>query len=218
MTSNMGTPVIADLPSHLLGTEPQVSQSREEQTHGTTTASRYLTINICAQVQESIMDVVRSTLSPELLNRIDDIVIFNRLQRENMTTIAEIGVQEVATRLKEGQNMTLEVSPLALDCIAERGFDVRYGARPLKRVVAQDLLNPLSRMALEGGVQEEDVVRVKTRGEAEKLMADPTADSLGFVSRSNHSHDKNDIVVMRNHQRKKDQDEDDEDDQLLLEK
>mmetsp|Transcript_34073 Transcript_34073/g.78587 ORF Transcript_34073/g.78587 Transcript_34073/m.78587 type:complete len:216 (+) Transcript_34073:1329-1976(+) len=192
MTSNMGTPVIADLPSHLLGTEPQV--------------------------QESIMDVVRSTLSPELLNRIDDVVIFNRLQRENMTTIAEIGVQEVATRLKEGQNMTLEVSPLALDCIAERGFDVRYGARPLKRVVAQDLLNPLSRMALEGGVQEEDVVRVKTRGEAEKLMADPTADSLGFVSRSNHSHDKNDIVVMRNHQRKKDQDEDDEDDQLLLEK
>lgn len=171
MTSNMGAHVIADLPPHLTGTEPQV--------------------------QESIMEVVRETLPPELLNRIDEIVPFSRLQRENMQDIAQIGLRGIADRLEEGQNMTLDVSQLALECISEKGYDVRYGARPLQRVLARDVLNPLSRMVLEGGVVDGDTVNVKTRGEAEKLEK-KEGTSFGWIGSAKDSSDKNDIVVMRN--------------------
>lgn len=164
--------MISELPPEMKGTEPQV--------------------------QEAIMDVVRHTLSPELLNRIDESVVFNRLQRDQMDQIAEMNLKEVAERLDKGQNMTLDVSPNAVDCIAERGFDVRYGARPLKRTIVRDVLNPLSRMVLEGGVWDGDTVRVRSRGEGEKEVKDSGSD-LGWISSNMASEDKNDIVVMRNH-------------------
>ncbi len=102
MTSNMGASVIAELPTHLQGSEPEV--------------------------QEQIMEVVRHTLSPELLNRIDDTIIFNRLQRDHMDQIAQMGIDDISKRLHDGQHMTLDVSDIAKSCLAERGFDVRYGA------------------------------------------------------------------------------------------
>ena len=173
MTSNMGAHYISELPSHLKGSEPEV--------------------------HAAIMNIVRQTLSPELLNRIDETVVFNRLQREHMTTIAEMGIREVAGRLEAGQNMTLDVSQNAMECIAENGYDIRYGARPLKRVLARDLLNPLSRMVLEGGVISGDLVRVRTRGEAEMISKDPLK-ALGYITSSKNSINKNDVVVMRNHQ------------------
>ena len=171
MTSNLGAHVLAELPSHFKGTEPEV--------------------------HESIMDVVRHTLSPELLNRIDETVVFNRLQRENMDRIAEIGVADIAKRLEDGQNMKLDVSPLAMDCLAEKGFDIRYGARPLKRTLARELLNPLSRLVLEGSVIDGDEVLVRTRGEAEK---DSQFSEHGWISSNPASADKNDIVIIRNHE------------------
>lgn len=171
MTSNLGAHVLADLPPHFRGTEPEV--------------------------EESIMDVVRHTLSPELLNRIDETVVFNRLQRENMDTIAEIGVADIAKRLEDGQNMKLDVSPLAMDCIAEKGFDIRYGARPLKRALARELLNPLSRLVLEGSVIDGDDVLVRTRGEAEKSKK---VFDHGWISSNPASEDKNDVVIIRKHE------------------
>lgn len=172
MTSNLGAHVISELPPEMKGSEPEV--------------------------QEAIMDVVRHSLSPELLNRIDESVVFNRLQREQMDQIAEMNLKEVAERLENGQNMVLDVSPTALDCIAERGYDVRYGARPLKRTIVRDVLNPLSRMVLEGGVWDGDTVKVRSRGEAEKEVKE-TGSDLGWISSNMASSDKNDIVVMRNH-------------------
>lgn len=174
MTSNMGAQVISELPSHLKGNEPSV--------------------------KESIMNVVRKTLSPELINRIDETVVFNRLQREHMDQIAEIHVQQIADRLNKHQNMDLEISPAARACIAERGFDVRYGARPLKRALAQEVLNPLSKAILEGHVRESDVVRVSTRGEALNLQRDGNA-QLGWVTGADHrSKDRNDVVILKNHE------------------
>ncbi|CAB9515617.1 protein ClpB [Seminavis robusta] len=187
MTSNLGAHVLADLPSHFKGTEPEV--------------------------EESIMDVVRHTLSPELLNRIDETVIFNRLQRENMDRIAEIGVQDIARRLEDGQNMILDVSGPARDCIAEKGFDIRYGARPLKRALAKELLNPLSRLVLEGSVMDGDRVLVRTRGEAEK---DKDDFPHGWISSSPASTDKNDVVIIRNHEIKPPNEESWDDEEILL--
>jgi len=174
MTSNMGAQVISELPSHLKGTEPSV--------------------------QESIMNVIRKTLSPELMNRIDETVIFNRLQREHMDQIADINIKKIADRVEKHQDMTLEVSQAARACIAEHGFDIRYGARPLKRALAQEILNPLSRAILEGEVREADNVRVVTRGEALNLQKDGKA-QLGWVTSADHrSKDRNDVTILKNHE------------------
>ena len=176
-TSNIGAQVIAELPPDLTGSEPAV--------------------------KDSIMEVVRGTLSPELMNRIDETVVFNRLQRENMNTIAEIQLQEISKRLMEGQNMTLDVSDLAMDCISDKGYDVRYGARPLKRVLNSMVLNPLSTLVLEGSVTEGDIVRVRTRGEVNQLAK--TTD-VSYVSASDEdTADRNDILLLRNHSPSKDE-------------
>jgi ATP-dependent Clp protease ATP-binding subunit ClpA len=174
MTSNMGASLIAEMPSHVKGSEPEV--------------------------KNAIMDVVRSTLSPELLNRIDETVVFNRLQRENMDQIADINIHGIAKRLEKNQDMTLEVSNAAKACISEHGFDIRYGARPLKRALANEVLNPLSKAILEGDIREGDVVRAVTRGEAIKLQKDGLAE-LGWVTgASPKSEDRNDVVILKNHE------------------
>eukprot|EP00980_Cylindrotheca_fusiformis_P013675 scaffold3515_cov126-Cylindrotheca_fusiformis.AAC.24 len=174
MTSNLGAQNIAELPPHLKGSEPEV--------------------------QESILQVIRQNLSPELINRIDETIVFNRLQREHMDAIAELGISEIATRVQNGQQMTLDVSDAAKACIAERGFDVRYGARPLKRALVKELLNPLSRLLLEGGVREGDLVRVRSRAEAMQLQKKGEA-LLGWASGSlPTSEDKNDVVILKNHE------------------
>lgn len=103
MTSNMGAEVLANLPAHYQGSEPEV--------------------------QKAMLDIVRKTLSPELINRIDENIIFNRLQREHMDKIATIGLNDINTRLENVQNMTLDVSSPAKQCLAEKGYDFRYGAR-----------------------------------------------------------------------------------------
>lgn len=172
MTSNIGASVIAELPPDVTGSEPAV--------------------------RESIMDVVRGTLSPELLNRIDETLVFHRLQRENMDRIARIRLKEISKRLSEGQNMTLDVSDVALECIADQGYDVRYGARPLKRVLAKSVLNPLSRLVLESSVRDGDTVRVCTKGEAERL-AKSCSDVSWISSNGGDVEDRNDVVILRNH-------------------
>ena len=190
MTSNIGAQVISELPEHYKGSEPEV--------------------------QESIMEVVRQTLSPELLNRVDESVTFNRLQRENMNDIVEIGIQEIAKRMEDGQNMTLDVSKNAKDVLAEMGYDVRYGARPLKRTLNRELLNPLSQLVLEGTVVEGDTVMVRTRAEAEKYQRE-TDHSFGWISSNPASDNKNDIVILRNRELKEGDEEPWDDDEFLLE-
>lgn len=131
--------------------------------------------------------------------------------------MVEIGIKDIADRLENGQNMKLDVSQLALDCLSEKGYDVRYGARPLKRVLAQDVLNPLSRLVLEGGVLDGDMVRVRTRGEAERNQE---KNFFGYISSSNNEDDKNAVVIMRNHESKNVYDEAPEtwdDEEYLLE-
>eukprot|EP01083_Nonionella_stella_P203957 743841_1 len=179
MTSNMGAQVVANLPEHFRGNEPEV--------------------------QDAMMDVVRKTLSPELLNRIDESVIFNRLQREHMDKIADIGLREIAERLENGQNMVLDISSNAKSSIAEKGYDIRYGARPLKRILAKDLLNPLSRLVLDGGAIDGDVVKVRTLGEVQEMKKEDPL--LSWVSGSSHlpkeDGDRNSVVILRNHARTK---------------
>ena len=181
MTSNLGAQVISEFPEEYHGSEPVVN--------------------------DAIMDIVRQHLSPELLNRIDESIVFNRLQRSDMDSITDMNLHLVMKRLEEHQNMTLQISHNAQLVISEMGYDIRYGARPLKRVIAREILNPLSRLILEGAVISGDVVRIQTRAEGEieqrnnHSSNDPST-SLGWISSNPTSNNKNDIIVMRNHQAK----------------
>jgi hypothetical protein len=127
-----------------------------------------------------------------------------------------MGIRDIAKRLEEGQNMTLDVSDTARVVLAEQGYDVRYGARPLKRTLAKELLNPLSRLVLEGAVQEGDVVRVRTRAEAEREQKYGRAD-LGWISSSPVSDNKNDVVIIRNHAPAPEEEDKWDDKEFLLE-
>jgi ATP-dependent Clp protease ATP-binding subunit ClpA len=129
---------------------------------------------------------------PELINRITEVVPFSRLQKSNMAEITKIGLNDIARRLENGHNMGFECSDLAIQSLSERGFDLRYGARPLKRVLTKELLNPISMMILDGGVKEGETVRVMTRGEAENLTAD-------YICGDKISSDRNNIAIIRNH-------------------
>jgi hypothetical protein len=132
-----------------------------------------------------------------------------------MDVIAEIGIKEIAKRLDEGQNMTLDVSENAKSVLAERGYDVRYGARPLKRTLNRELLNPLSRLLLEGALVEGDTVLVRTRVEAE-MHQRQSGSELGWISSNPNSDDKNDVVILRNHEAKPEAEEVWDDDELLM--
>ncbi len=151
------------------------------------------------------MEVVRGMISPELLNCIDESVVFNQLQRKNMDSIAQIQLDEISKRLLDGQNMTLDVSDIALSCISDKGYNVRYGARSLKRVLNSTVLNPLSQLVLEGSVLEGDTVKVRTRGEVESLtrnVADVTSDLRSWISSNDkdaNAGDRNDIILLQNH-------------------
>ena len=80
---------------------------------------------------------------PEFLNRIDEILIFHPLKREHIRQIVELQIQRLAKQLGE-KGVALEVTPAALDAIAAQGYDPTFGARPLKRVIQQQIQNPLA--------------------------------------------------------------------------
>ena len=101
------------------------------------------------EVEAAIMDVVRSELSPELLNRIDAVSIFNRLQRPAMRRIVDIQLERISERIMDGARLRLAVDDGARDVLADLGYDVKYGARPLLRLLNSDVMVPMSRLLLE---------------------------------------------------------------------
>ena len=112
------------------------------------------------QLREQLAALLKSTIRPEFLNRVDEIIVFRPLTKENIRTIVGLQLQRVA-KLLERQGLTLEMTEEATDWIAEAGFDPVYGARPLKRVVQKHLINPLSQRILEGEFREGDSVEVE---------------------------------------------------------
>ncbi len=145
MTSNIGSQFIVDL---VEGDDPDKQ----------------------AELEERVLEALRGHFKPEFLNRVDDIIIYHQLEKQQIHSIAEIQLQRVARLLGE-KRLELELTPAAKNLIAERGFDPRYGARPLKRVIQRQIQDPLAIRILEG-----DFV------EGSKILADVAAsgDALEF--------------------------------------
>ncbi|HET6234094.1 MAG TPA: ATP-dependent chaperone ClpB [Acetobacteraceae bacterium] len=112
-----------------------------------------------ALVLGHVMAAVRAHFRPEFLNRLDEIVLFRRLQRSDMATIVQIQLAHLR-KLLEDRKIGLELDRSALEWLASEGYDSTYGARPLKRVIQRSLQNPLAGMILEGAVKEDDTVHV----------------------------------------------------------
>ncbi|MFH1532267.1 MAG: ATP-dependent chaperone ClpB [Pseudomonadota bacterium] len=108
---------------------------------------------------------LRAHFAPELLNRIDEVIVFNRLEREDLARIAALQVAHVAARLGD-REITLDVTPAALAFLAERGWDPAFGARPLKRAVQHHLLDPLAEALIGGRVHDGATVTVEVKGGA----------------------------------------------------
>jgi ATP-dependent Clp protease ATP-binding subunit ClpB len=106
-----------------------------------------------------VMQVVRAHFRPEFLNRLDEIVLFKRLQRSEMATIVQIQLGQLHKLLAD-RKISLELDSSALEWLAEEGYDPVYGARPLKRVIQRTLQNPLAGLLLEGTIKDGDVVHV----------------------------------------------------------
>jgi len=131
MTSNLGSEVLAGQP------EGQDSEA----------------------VRDQVMEVVRSAFRPEFLNRLDDVLLFHRLTRAQMTGIVDIQLSGLEKMLAD-RKIALELDASAKEWLAEAGYDPVYGARPLKRIIQRHLQNPLAEMILEGKIAEGDRVQV----------------------------------------------------------
>ena len=117
-----------------------------------------------------VMDALRQHFRPEFLNRIDDIIIFDRLSEEELKQIVEIQLRRLVRRL-ENQKITLELSDAAKAFVAGHGYDPVYGARPLKRAIQKYILDPLSLEILEGKFREGQRIKVDVDGEGLKFGA-----------------------------------------------
>jgi ATP-dependent Clp protease ATP-binding subunit ClpB len=131
LTSNLGSQYLADLPD---GAD-------------------------VSTVRGQVMDEVRRAFRPEFLNRLDEILLFRRLSREDMAGIVAIQLRRLEALLAE-RKITLELDEAARRWLADAGYDPVYGARPLKRVIQRELQNPLATELLEGRIQDGDTVRV----------------------------------------------------------
>jgi len=112
-----------------------------------------------ADLEKRLMAELRSAFRPEFLNRIDDIIIFEPLTREQLGRVVDLLLEHLR-EVVHGQGMSLEVSQAARDYLAEEGYDAEYGARPLKRAIQRLVENPLSLELLRGGFAEGDTIRV----------------------------------------------------------
>jgi ATP-dependent Clp protease ATP-binding subunit ClpB len=108
-------------------------------------------------VRDQVMAVVRANFRPEFLNRIDEIILFHRLKRSDMTKIVDIQVARLA-KLLEDRKISVVLEPSARDWLAEKGYDPTYGARPLKRVIQKSVQDPLAEMILSGRIKDGEKV------------------------------------------------------------
>jgi ATP-dependent Clp protease ATP-binding subunit ClpB len=125
-----------------LGSEYLVNQAEGEDTEA---------------VRDQVMAEVRSAFRPEFLNRVDEIILFHRLKRENMGRIVDIQMVRLA-KLLEDRKITLQLDAKARDWLAEKGYDPAYGARPLKRAIQKAVQDPLAELILSGKIKDGETV------------------------------------------------------------
>lgn len=147
MTSNLGSGFIQSKFDEMRG-KPESEQER-----------------LLEETKEGVFEMLKKTIRPEFLNRIDDIIMFQPLKKEEIRLIVRLQVAAIVNRLAE-QGITLQVDDDAIAQIAEAGFDPEFGARPVKRSLQRLLLNDLSKSLLSGAIDKSRPIRVRAAGDA----------------------------------------------------
>ncbi len=150
MTSNIGSPIIQEY------FEWSGVGNAADDAKGVSVASPY------EEMEQQVMAELKQHFRPEFLNRVDDVIIFQSLDEEELAKIVDIQLERLDKRLAQ-QNLTLDVDAAAKKLLAKEGYDPQFGARPLKRAVQEQLLNPLSMKLLEGEFKPGDKIKVTTK-------------------------------------------------------
>ncbi|KGO82507.1 Clp protease ClpB [Flavobacterium beibuense F44-8] len=135
MTSNMGSGIIQEKFENLKGSIEAATEAAKTE----------------------VLGLLKQTVRPEFINRIDDIVMFTPLTQDNIREIVSLQLKSV-TRLLSKQNITLDATPEAIDYLAKRGYDPDFGARPVKRVIQKEVMNELSKEILSGKVTTDSII------------------------------------------------------------
>lgn len=114
------------------------------------------------EVRDQVMGVVKQAFRPEFLNRLDDVILFHRLKRSNMSAIVDIQINRLKKLLVE-RKIEIELSDAARILLADKGYDPAYGARPLKRVIQKSVQDPLAEEILGGDIKDGDLVKVDVK-------------------------------------------------------
>jgi ATP-dependent Clp protease ATP-binding subunit ClpB len=123
-------------------------------------------------VRDEVMAAVRGHFRPEFLNRVDEIILFHRLRREDMGAIVDIQMGRLAKLLAD-RKILIDLDPSGRKWLADKGYDPAYGARPLKRVIQKHVQDPLAEMILAGKVKDGESVPV-TMGDGGFMVGDVT--------------------------------------------
>jgi ATP-dependent Clp protease ATP-binding subunit ClpB len=111
------------------------------------------------QTKDSVLQLLKRSIRPEFLNRIDEVVMFQPLSKREIKDITKLQTSELSRILSE-QGVQVEFTKYALELLAEMGYDPVYGARPLKRVIQKKILNELSKILLTGSLKKEMPIKV----------------------------------------------------------
>jgi ATP-dependent Clp protease ATP-binding subunit ClpC len=147
MTSNAGSETIADRGT--LGFSDQEEGSLESY----------------QEMKDRVISELRKVFRPEFLNRLDDIIVFHQLSREQVRQIADLMLSELKERLKEEHAISLVLEESAIALLIEKGYDPEYGARPLRRTIERLIENPISELILEGPFANGSSVVARSGGE-----------------------------------------------------
>jgi len=115
------------------------------------------------KMEKEVRRVIDSYFKPEFINRLDNIVIFKSLSQKEIQKIVDLQIDQVEERLKE-QEIKIEISPKAREFLAEKGYDPAFGARPLKRLIQNQILDPLAMMIIDNKIKEGQIVKVDKKG------------------------------------------------------
>ncbi len=115
-----------------------------------------------SSLDNQILETLRGHFRPEFLNRIDDIVIFDRIHPESMRAIVDVQLEKVIRQVKDSRDITLDFDSSVRDMLARDGYDPSFGARPLKRLIQKRVLDPLALELIDGKIHDGDTVKVAT--------------------------------------------------------
>jgi ATP-dependent Clp protease ATP-binding subunit ClpB len=162
LTSNLGA-------EHLLKDQlsPPLSPTKEFDAYKKT-QKRTQNPNVLTETQEKVMRVVRSHFRPEFLNRLDDIVLFDSLNRAQLRNIMKLQIDAISSRLKD-RNIMVKLTDKGMDFVLEQSYNPSYGARPVRRYLEKNITTDISRMIISGDLENDRNVEINTSNDGRSL-------------------------------------------------